>query len=84
VSTAKIDKLVRMANQIGDFFGPMGEEAATQGVANHLKRFWTPKMISEIIGYLDSGQSGLNPAAARAVVALKQEAEAEAEAEGNC
>jgi formate dehydrogenase subunit delta len=74
VSTAKIDKLVRMANQIGDFFGPMGEEAATRGVATHLKRFWTPKMIGEIISYLDSGQAGLNLAVARAVVALKQDA----------
>ena len=38
MSTAKIDKLVRMANQIGDFFAPMGEDAATRGVATHLKR----------------------------------------------
>jgi formate dehydrogenase subunit delta len=73
VSSAKIDKLVRMANQIGDFFGPMEEDAATRGVATHLKRFWTPKMIGEIIGYLDSGQAGLNPAAARGVAALKRE-----------
>ena len=72
MSTAKIDKLVRMANQIGDFFGPMGDDAATRGVANHLKRFWTPKMIGEIIGYLDSGQAGLNAAAGRGVAALKQ------------
>ena len=73
MSTAKIDKLVRMANQIGDFFDPMGDDAATRGVANHLERFWTPKMIGEIIGYLDSGEAGLNPAAARAVATLKQE-----------
>jgi formate dehydrogenase subunit delta len=76
MSTAKIDKLVRMANQIGDFFAPMEEEVATRGVANHLTRFWTPKMIGEIIGYLDSGQAGLNPATARAVAALKQEGKA--------
>jgi formate dehydrogenase subunit delta len=79
VSATKIDKLVRMANQIGDFFGPMEEDAATRGIAAHLKRFWTPKMISEIMGYLDSNQAGLNPAAARAVAALKREAIAEAE-----
>jgi len=48
VSKAKIDKLVRMANQIGDFFAPMGDAAATRGVATHLKRFWTPKTIGEI------------------------------------
>ena len=79
MSAAKIDKLVRMANQIGDFFEPMGEEAATRGVANHLERFWTPKMIGEIVGYLDSGQAGLNPAAARAVAALERKAKIKAE-----
>jgi formate dehydrogenase subunit delta len=79
VSAAKIDKLVRMANQIGDFFEPMGEEAATRGVANHFERFWTPKMIGEIVGYLDSGQAGLNPAAARAVAALERKAKIKAE-----
>jgi formate dehydrogenase subunit delta len=79
VSTAKVDKLVRMANQIGDFFAPMEEEVATRGVANHLKRFWTPKMIGEIIGYLDAGQAGLNPATARAVAALEGKAKLEAE-----
>ncbi len=74
MSAAKVDKLVRMANQIGDFFAPMDEDAAIRGVATHLKRFWTPKMIDEIIGYLDSGQAGLNPAAARGVAALRQNA----------
>ena len=74
MSATKIDKLVRMANQVGDFFAPMDKDAATRGVATHLKRFWTPKMIGEIIGYLDSGQAGLNPSAAQAVAALKQEA----------
>jgi formate dehydrogenase subunit delta len=74
VSTAKIDKLVRMANQIGDFFAPMEEEVATRGVANHLERFWTPKMIGEIISYYDSGRTGLNPTVNRAVAELKRAA----------
>jgi formate dehydrogenase subunit delta len=74
VSTAKIDKLVRMANQIGDYFAPMSESAATEGVATHLTRFWTPKMINEIIVYLDSGQAGLNSVAFRAVASLKERA----------
>ena len=37
MSAAKIDKLVRMANQIGDFFAPMPEEEAAKGVATHLQ-----------------------------------------------
>jgi formate dehydrogenase subunit delta len=74
LSSAKIDKLVRIANQIGDYFAPMPESAATKGVATHLKRFWTPKMIDEIVADLDAGQVGLNTVAAWAVASLKQRA----------
>jgi formate dehydrogenase subunit delta len=73
MSAAKIDKLVKMANQIGDFFAPMPPGEATEGVATHLRRYWTPKMIREIIGYLDAGREGLNPVAARGVRSLKEE-----------
>jgi formate dehydrogenase subunit delta len=73
VSLAKIDKLVKMANQIGDFFTPMPQDEATKGVATHLRRYWTPKMISEITDYLDAGADGLNPVAARGVRWLKEE-----------
>jgi len=73
VSTAKIDKLVRMANQIGEFFGPMEEDAATRGVATHLKRFWTPKMIRELVEHSESGHNRLSSVTARAVMSLKNE-----------
>jgi len=71
MSSAKIEKLVRMANQIGDFFAPQPEAEGAEGVANHLKRFWTPKMISEIIARSNEAGSGLNPTAARGVALLK-------------
>ena len=73
MSGAKIDKLVRMANQIGAFFAPMPEEKGAEGAANHLKRYWTPKMIDEMIASFDTGASGLNATASRAVQHLKQE-----------
>jgi formate dehydrogenase subunit delta len=73
VSVAKIDKLARMANQIGAAFGAMPEREATAGAANHLKLYWTPKMIREIVAFADSGGAGLNPIAARAVAALKKD-----------
>jgi formate dehydrogenase subunit delta len=72
VSLAKIDKLVKMANQIGDFFAPMPQDEATKGVATHLRRYWTPKMVCEITDYLDTGHDGLNPVAARGVRLLKE------------
>ena len=76
MSADKVDKLVRMANQIGDFYAAMPEKEATAGAASHLRMYWTPKMRREIIAFADQGHAGLNPTAARAVEALKQGAAA--------
>ncbi len=72
MSTGKLDRLVRMANQIGDFYASMPEREATAGTASHLRLYWTPKMIREIIAFADEGHPGLNAVAARAVDSLKQ------------
>ena len=72
----KIEKLVRMANQIGDFYAAMPENEAASGAATHLRRYWTPKMIRELVAFAEAGRSGLNPTAARAVEALKSAAQA--------
>jgi formate dehydrogenase subunit delta len=76
VTTSKIDKLVRMANQIADFYAAMPEREAAEAAATHLSLYWTPKMIREIIAFADQGHPGLNAIAARAVESLKQKATA--------
>ena len=76
MTTRKIDKLVRMANQIADFYAAMPEPEAIHGAASHLTLYWTPKMIREIIAFADQGHPGLNAIAARAVESLKQKATA--------
>jgi formate dehydrogenase subunit delta len=73
MSSAKMEKLVRMANQIGDYFKAMPENEAVNGAADHLRRYWTPKMVGEIIAYVDSGRDSLNATASKAVAALKKE-----------
>lgn len=45
------EKLVYMANQIGKFFAAQGEERAVSEIADHLKKFWTPRMRAEIVAY---------------------------------
>lgn len=72
MTTGKIEKLVHMANQIGDFYAVMPEQEAIEGVATHLSRFWTLKMIRELVAFADHGGAGLKPIAARAVEALKK------------
>ena len=74
MSGAKIEKLARMANQIGDFFAPMAEPAGTQGVATHIRRFWTPKMIRELKSAAEQGHLKLNATASRGLAAIPNEA----------
>lgn len=41
--------LIRMANQIADFFQPYEREEAVEGIATHLRNFWDPRMRVQII-----------------------------------
>ncbi len=55
--------LVQMANQIAEYHAvfPKHEEAV-DGVANHLRRFWEPRMRSAIYEHLDGHKgAGLHP-----------------------
>lgn len=64
-----IDNLVKMANQIGDFFESMPDPVeAQEGIATHIKKFWEPRMRRALLAHIDStGGSGLHPAVARAL-----------------
>jgi len=53
-----IDTLVRMANQIGAFFEAMPDhQEAVDGIAQHLKKFWEPRMRRELLAQLDAGHN---------------------------
>jgi formate dehydrogenase subunit delta len=66
------DKLVYMANQIGKFFASQGTAAAVAGTAEHIKKFWDPRMRHAIFQHLDAGGQGLDPVARKAVEALRR------------
>ena len=55
------DKLVYMANQIGKFFASQGREQAVAGTADHIKKFWDPRMREAIFAHLAAGGAGLDP-----------------------
>jgi formate dehydrogenase subunit delta len=65
------DKLVYMANQIGKFFASQGHDKAVAGVAEHLAKFWDPRMRAAIIAHLDAGGVGLDPLVYEAVDRLR-------------
>ena len=67
-----IEHLVRMANDIGNFFKSEPDYiTAVDGVAQHLKRFWDPRMRKEIVAYVDNGGAGLKELVREAVLKLR-------------
>jgi formate dehydrogenase subunit delta len=64
------DKLVYMANQIGAFFAHQGEAKAVPAIADHLQKFWDPRMRATILAHLAAGGAGLDPLVLAAVRTL--------------
>jgi formate dehydrogenase subunit delta len=64
------EKLVQMANQIGRFFAHEGPEQAPASIADHLARFWDPRMRAQIRAHVASGGDGLDPFVRQAVERL--------------
>lgn len=49
--------LVKMANQIGDFFASYPDQAEASGeIASHLQKFWAPRMRSQLLDHVDKHQ----------------------------
>lgn len=67
------DRLVYMANQIGTFFRSQGSEHAVAGIAEHIVKFWDPRMRKAILAHLDAGGAGLDPTVRDALCALRPE-----------
>jgi formate dehydrogenase subunit delta len=67
---APADKLVLMANQIGRFFAHQGPDRAAEAIADHLRKFWDPRMRAALRAHLAQGGAGLDPAASRALTLL--------------
>ena len=50
------ESLVRIANDIGAFFANAAtREEAAQGVLAHLKRYWDPRMKTQIVAHYRAG-----------------------------
>jgi formate dehydrogenase subunit delta len=59
---AGAEHLVKMANDIGHFFGaePVREDAIA-GIANHIDKFWTKRMREKLNSHLkQDGDAGLD------------------------
>jgi formate dehydrogenase subunit delta len=73
-----IDLLIKMTNEIGEFFaGTTDTDAAAAAVANHLKRYWDPRMRVQMLSYFEQRQgAGLTDLGKKAVTLLYEAAKA--------
>lgn len=59
-SVIELERLVAMANQIGDFFSPYPQDRAAEGLRNHLRTYWDPRMRSALLAHIDAGGENLS------------------------
>ena len=62
------DRLRYMAEQIARNFAAQGEEGAVSATADHIRRFWDPRMKAAI---RDTDRATLSPVVAAAVASLE-------------
>ena len=53
--------MLRMANQIADFFRSYPHEHAVREAATHLNNYWDPRMRKHLFEHLAKGGEGLDP-----------------------
>ena len=54
----EIDTLIHMANRIGAFFEALPDrQEGLNGVAEHLRRYWEPRMRGQLLEWLDSDKA---------------------------
>jgi formate dehydrogenase subunit delta len=70
-----VEHLVQMANDIGHFFAaePRREDAIA-GIANHIEKFWDPRMRRQMETHLINGGEGLEELVREAVTRLSSPA----------
>jgi formate dehydrogenase subunit delta len=67
------EKLVYMANQIGDFFKSYPQDQAVKGIKEHIEKFWDPRMLNQIYAILETPDHGLKPYPLEALQILARE-----------
>jgi formate dehydrogenase subunit delta len=65
------EKLVYSANQIADFFKAQGEAKAVPAIADHINKFWDPKMRADFLGLAPEQQTDMKDLVRKALPQVK-------------
>jgi formate dehydrogenase subunit delta len=69
------ERIVVMANQIGDFFAPYPPARRAEGIRNHLRTYWDPRMRAQLLALVADGGGGLAPPVIEGARLLQEEAQ---------
>jgi len=64
-------RLIYMANQIGRNFAAQGHDEAVAATADHIAKFWDPRMKAQIVALAAEASERFEPIAAGAVAQLR-------------
>ncbi|MGX5802160.1 formate dehydrogenase subunit delta [Bradyrhizobium sp. Arg314] len=70
--TSTREKLVRMANQIATFFHSKPREEGIAGIAEHINKFWEPRMRRQFFEMLDAGTENFDELVIAASAKIKR------------
>jgi formate dehydrogenase subunit delta len=65
------NKLVTMLNQIAGFYRRLPAAEAAFEIAEHVEKFWEPRMRQAIYAHMDAGGAGLVANAAAGIVLMR-------------
>lgn len=68
-------KLVRMANQIATFFESKPHALGVAGVAEHINKFWDPRMRGQFFELIEAGAAGFRPLVLEAAKTIRRPGE---------
>jgi len=67
-----IHTIVRMANQIADFYKGYPHEEAVRETADHINRFWEPRMRRAFFEHMAKGGEGFHVLVREAAAKVRQ------------
>lgn len=65
-------KLVYMANQIATFFDSKPHDEGVAGIAEHINKFWDPRMRRQFFELVDAGGVGMKPTVVEASLTIRR------------
>jgi formate dehydrogenase subunit delta len=70
----KIERLIKMANDIGNFFDSESDKnMAANGIKNHIKNTWEPRMRKALLEYAQTDGVELSTLVREAITRLQAE-----------